>query len=254
MTGSQHIRAVLVDDEQLALRRLARLLEENGRVTIAGSFSDPVAAADFLDRDRVDVVFLDIEMPEMNGFELLARVAAPPPVIFTTAYDQYALRAFEVNSIDYLLKPIEARQLERAVAKLERLRTPSPQPDWRALAGWLAAAAPGFPRRITSRVGDRTHFIDLTHVTHFVAADKVTYAVSKARREIVDHTLAELEQKLDPAQFVRIHRAVLVNITFVEEIEQRAGGRAQVRLRDGNGTQLPLARDRLRALKERLTF
>ena len=248
-------RALLVDDEPPALRRLARLLDATGRFDIRGSIGDPEEAARFLSRERVEVLFLDIELPGMNGFELLARVAEPPFVIFTTAFDDYALRAFEFHSIDYLLKPIEPPQLERALRKLDQLHAPQRQPDWRALAAEIASAMrppSEFPARIPSRLGDRIQLVDLAEVTHFVADDKVTYAVGAAKKAIVDYSLAELEQRLDPHRFVRIHRAILLNSDYVEELHHRLAGRARVRLRDGKGTQLPVARDRLRALKKHL--
>jgi two-component system, LytTR family, response regulator len=244
------LRALLVDDELLALRRLARLLEATGRVEVLGSIADPHEAAQFLAERRIDVLFLDVEMPEMNGFELLASLAEPPLVVFTTAFDRYALRAFEVSSLDYLLKPVEPRQLDRVLRKLDRIR--GPQPDWRELAAALASARKEFPSRIASRVGDRTQFIELARVTHFLAEQKMTYAVTAAKKQIVDQSLAELEARLDPKRFVRIHRAVLLNTDYVEEIQQWLAGRARVRLSDGKGTQLPVARDRLRALRERL--
>ena len=115
-------RVYLVDDEQLALDRMIRLLEQAGGVTVAGGATDPEIAIEFLNRETVDALFLDIQMPGVNGFELLARLNEQPMVIFTTAYDQYALKAFEVNSIDFLLKPVDPEQLSRALAKLERLR------------------------------------------------------------------------------------------------------------------------------------
>ena len=125
------LRAYLVDDEPLAIERLARLLANYDCLLIAGSATDPAQALEFLNGtgETIDVLFLDIQMPGMNGFELLSRLAVQPFVIFTTAYDQYALRAFEVNSIDYLLKPIETAQLERALDKLGRLR-PVVKPEW----------------------------------------------------------------------------------------------------------------------------
>ena len=249
------LRALLVDDEVLALRRLARLLEATGRVEVLASLTDPHDALEFLGNNAVDIVFLDIEMPEMNGFELLAAVGDPPLVIFTTAFDQYALRAFEVSSLDYLLKPIEARHLDRALEKLDRIRGAEPQHDWRELAEQLArslGAPREFPTRIASRVGDRTQLIDLARVTHFIADEKVTYAVTPARKQIVDQSLAELESRLDPKRFVRIHRAILLNTDYIEEIQQRLAGRARVRLSDGKGTELHVARDRLRALRKRL--
>ena len=109
------LRVFLVDDEPLALKRLARLLKAGGRVEVIGSTTDPEAALEVLARATIDALFLDIQMPGLNGFELLGRLKLQPLVVFTTAFDQYALRAFEVNSIDYLLKPVEAEQLERAI-------------------------------------------------------------------------------------------------------------------------------------------
>src|SRR5580765_4652084 len=114
------IRAFVVDDEPLAVKRLTRLLTAPGRVELAGSSTDPVDALAALIGQPVDVLFLDIEMPGMNGFEMLGLLDSQPLVVFTTAYDQYALQAFEVNSIDYLLKPIEERHLARALDKIER--------------------------------------------------------------------------------------------------------------------------------------
>src|SRR5581483_823611 len=128
--------------ERLAVQRLSRLLEATGRVEIAGSATDPEEALAFLRETRVDVLFLDIQMPGMTGFELLAQLPDPPVVVFTTAFDRYALNAFEVNSIDYLLKPIEPERLEKALDKLARVRQPTCghwrnnwRPNWRRTAG-----------------------------------------------------------------------------------------------------------------------
>ena len=130
-------KAYLVDDEELALKRLTRLLESTGEVEVIGSTQNPETALDFLSNNQVDVVFLDIQMPAMNGFELLAALPRQPFVIFTTAYDQYALKAFEVHSIDYLLKPIEPEQLQRALAKMSRIQ-PGARQDFQALVEELA--------------------------------------------------------------------------------------------------------------------
>jgi two-component system, LytTR family, response regulator len=253
-------RAYLVDDEPLALRRLARMLEAAGGAEIAGSATDPEAALEFLSRQRVDALFLDIEMPGMNGFELLARLPAQPPVIFTTAFDQYALKAFEVNSIDYLLKPVEEEQLARALNKLRRLRGGAPewmqQPELTALLERLGASlrapAPAYPARIASRTGGRVHLVEVARVTHFFARDKLTWAAAGGREHLVDHTIAELEQRLDPRRFVRIHRAVIVNLDWVGEMDSWFGGGLVVRLKDEKRTELTVSRDRARALKERL--
>src|SRR5438128_6435443 len=140
MTNSKSpIKAFLVDDEPLALKRLSRLLKATGRVEIVGTSTDPEDALVELSRLKPEILFLDIQMPGLSGFEMLARLLFQPIVIFTTAFDQYALRAFEVNSIDYLLKPIESEQLTRALNKIESLRPAAAQPEWRTAIEELAA-------------------------------------------------------------------------------------------------------------------
>jgi two-component system LytT family response regulator len=258
------LRAYLVDDEALAIDRLARLLAKHEGITITGSATDPAMALAELRGpagSSIDVLFLDIQMPAMNGFELLSRLAEQPFVIFTTAYDQYALRAFEVNSIDYLLKPVEAEQLERALHKLDR-RRPATKPDWQkrpelaALLQELAANLRGeqheYPRRIATRVGERISLLDLDQVTHVMASDKLTYAIVNGRQHCVDQTISDLENRLDPARFLRIHRAVLVNVDWVQELNTWFAGKVVVTLKDAQHTQLTVARDRVRALKARL--
>lgn len=255
------LRAYLVDDEPLAVERLTRLLSRFKNLEIAGSANDPAQAIAFLNSHSIDVLFLDIQMHGMNGFELLSRMPEQPFVIFTTAYDEYALKAFEVNSIDYLLKPVEAEQLERALTKLGRLRQTS-RPDWqrspglpallKQLAASLHAGQLEYPRRIASRVGERISFLDLDTVTHFVAHDKLTYAVVNGHRHSVDQTIVELERRLDPARFLRVHRSVLVNVDWILEVNSWFAGKVVLTLKDAHHTQLPVARDRVRTLKSRL--
>ena len=255
------MRAFLVDDEPLAVRRLKRMLDETGRVEVAGSSSDPVDALAALSETAVDVLFLDIQMPGMTGFEMLGMMDRQPLVVFTTAYDQYALQAFEVNSIDYLLKPIEERHLSRALDKIERLRASAvAAPDWKAMLAQLAGALrqPGaglaaeYPERIASRLGERIHVLELAKVTHFFAQEKLTYAATEGKSHVVDHTVSDLEQKLDPRHFFRIHRSTLLNLAWVKELDAWFGGRALVRLKDARSTELQVARERVQELKKRL--
>jgi two-component system, LytTR family, response regulator len=254
------LRAYLVDDEPPALERLRRLLEQTGRVRVIGSATEPEEAVEALSADPPDVCFLDIEMPRLNGFEVLARLPSQPIVIFTTAYNQYALQAFAVNSVDYLLKPVDPDSLERALTKIERLRgsVQAVQPDFQALfqqlADSLRETKPQYPDRIASRLGDRLWFLDLDRVTHFYAEDKLTYAVTEGKVYCVDHTIAELESKLDPRIFARIHRGTLVNLAWIKEIGLLTGGALNVRLKDPNETELTVARDRARAFKERAGY
>jgi len=247
------MRAFLVDDEALALKRLSRMLTATGRVSIAGSSTDPVEALQTIAEAKPDVLFLDIEMPGMNGFEMLSRLDPQPIVVFTTAYDQYALQAFGVNSVDYLLKPIEAAQLNRALDKIERMRGGvEPRPELRELLERLTAKQAEYPDRIASRIGERVEFVELARITHFFASDKLTYAATAAKNYMIDHTIQELEQKLDPRKFIRIHRATLVNIDSVHELHAWFAGRMVLRLKDEKRTELAVSRDRVRALKQRL--
>jgi len=239
------IRAFLVDDEPLALGRLERLLAATGRVAVVGRETDPHAALVALARVEVDVLFLDIQMPGLSGFELLARMSSPPPVVFTTAYDQHALRAFETSSVDYLLKPITVEHLERALTKLERLERRVIERLAAAL-GATPAAAPRPPERLASRLGSKTRLIELARITHFYAEDKLTYAVVDGKDHIVDASIAELETRFGDG-FVRIHRKTLVNLSFIAELEAGV-----VRLADPARTELIVARDRVAPLKAAL--
>jgi two-component system LytT family response regulator len=188
----------------------------------------------------------------------LAQLPTQPIVIFTTAYDQYALKAFSVNSVDYLLKPVEPESLDRALKKVERLRGSGQltQPDLQALlkqlTNSLRETKPEYPGRIASRLGDRLWFLDLARVTHFYAEDKLTYAVSEGKAYCVDYAITELEKKLDPKRFVRIHRSTVVNLDWIKEVASLPGGAMNVRLRDGKDTDLTVARDRAREFKARV--
>jgi two-component system LytT family response regulator len=256
------IRAYLVDDEPLAVQRLSRLLVATGRVDIVGSTTEPQSALEYLRARSVDVLFLDVQMPELTGFDLIQQLELPPLVVFTTAYDRYALDAFEANSIDYLLKPVEPDRLQRTLDRVERMAGASHRAasgshvpgDLHALARELAAqlAPQRAPDRIASQSGERVVLLDLARVTHFVSRDKLTFAVVNGREHVVDRTLAELEATLDGRRFVRIHRATIVNVAAVHEIDRWVDGGVLVRLNDEKKTELSVARDRVRELKRRL--
>jgi two-component system LytT family response regulator len=191
----------------------------------------------------------------MTGFELLQKLPREPAVIFTTAFDRFALDAFEFNSVDYLVKPIEVERLEKALTKLERLRGTSQgiaeAVQIRALAKELTRR---YPERISSRIGERVVFVEIGSITHFYARDKLTYASTASKDYAVDMSIAELEEKLDPSTFIRIHRATLLNLRYVGEVSSGFAGGMIVRLNDGKRTELQVARDRVRAVKERLDF
>jgi len=166
-----------------------------------------------------------------------------------------------VNSIDYLVKPIDPEHLERAIRKLGRMRPPA-KPRWQQapemaailkdLAASLRETQPEYLRRIATRVGERITFLDLDAVAYFVAKEKLTYAVVKGHMHCIDQTITELELRLDPSRFVRIHRALLLNVDFIHEVNSWFAGKVVVSLKDSAHTELTVARDRVRSLKDRL--
>lgn len=249
------MKAFLVDDEPLALSRLKRLLLADGRVEIVGANKDPRRALAEIPRLCPDVLFLDIQMPEISGFELLERLKeASPLVIFTTAFGEYALEAFKVNSIDYLLKPIQRAELGRAVSKLERiLRGTETRGDIQTLLMQFRARqqlSGEYLTRVASRTAKRVELIDIRQITHFYSEDKLTFAATTSRDYALDLSLAELQQRLPPGQWVRIHRSTLLNADAVKELHSWMAGRVLVRLR--NGKQLQVARERIPELKQKL--
>ena len=249
------IRAFVVDDEPLAVKRLVRMLENTNRVEIKGSSTDPTEAIAALKDCECDVVFTDIEMPGLSGFEMLRRLDKAPLVVFTTAYSEYALRAFEVHSVDYLVKPVDERQLERALAKLERIQSGAEaRPPLDTVLSQLVAALEKpqrFPSRLPSRTGDKVEFVEVNQVSHFYASDKLTYAATAKKHYVIDRTISDLEEALDESRFVRIHRSTIVNLEFVQELHSWFGDRALLRLKDSK-TELAVARDRVKQLKEKL--
>lgn len=252
------LRAYLVDDEPLALERLRRLLQKTERVEVIGSTTVPEQAVTALTADPPDVCFLDIQMPRLNGFEVLGKLPRQPIVIFTTAYDQYALKAFAVNSVDYLLKPIEPDAVERAIKKVETLRESGPiaQPYLQGLLKQITESVregtSEYLERIASRLGDRIWFLDLHDVTHFYAEEKLTYAVSGGKAYCVDRAITDLEKKLDPKRFFRIHRSTVVNLDWINEVVSLPGGMLSIRLKDMRRTDLTVARDRARQFRMRV--
>lgn len=258
---NKKLRVFLVDDEPLALKRLSRLLLETQKIEIAGQTTEPLQALESIPMLELDALFLDIQMPELNGFELLQNLANYPPVIFTTAFDEYALKAFEVYAIDYLLKPVESERLEKALEKLEKIIE---KPNGKAenieklLADFAANFSPDTgrpPEKIASRIGGKAQILDVSGITHFFAQDKLTFAKDAAGKEFpVDFSLNDLEGKLDRRTFLRIHRSSIVNLNFVEEIHGWFSGKVLIRLKDAPKTELVVARDRVKILKESLSM
>ena len=248
------LRAFLIDDEPLALKRLARLLEATKRVEIVGRATDPAEGLAELAEAVVDVVFLDIHMPGLTGLQVARRLPPAAKVVFTTAYDQHAVAAFELNAVHYLLKPIDRDRLTTALDRVAARTEGSPRDDLRAtlerLEGYLRGEA--HLAHLASRVGERVQLIPVDEVTHVFARERATYAATATAEHMLDATILELERKLDPAKFLRIHRGTLLNLAWVSELHADFGGKLVVRLRGATRHELVVSRDRVRPLKERL--
>jgi len=237
------LRAVIVDDEELARKRLRRLLKRHeAEVNIIGEAANGQDAVDIITETRPDVIFLDVQMPDMSGFDVVRRLEVKPFIVFATAYDQYALQAFEENSVDYLLKPIEQKRLEKTLEKIRGLSGHTPRQLDENLERFLAQLARETLRRIKVQVGDKIYLIDIGDVTYFEAREKYTYLHTIEKEFLVEATLAELEGKLDPSAFIRIHRAYIVNVRHIREIVRWFAGRYKLRLADKASTELIVSR------------
>ena len=248
------LRCYLVDDEELSLSTLRRMLAASRRADVVGHSTDPALAIDEIRQLEPDVLFLDIHMPEIDGFELLSRLAQQPFVIFTTAYQQHALRAFESNSVDYLLKPIEECRLLLALDKLEVREARGAgsavlRLDEAVLRVEEALKARSWLGRIACQTARGISLVDVQRISHFISEDRHSYACAETGRFLVNRSLCELEARLDPACFVRIHRSAIVNLHFIEHLSGWFAGRLHVRLRDSTKTELTVSRTSVNRLR-----
>jgi two-component system, LytTR family, response regulator len=229
------LRALVVDDEAPARRRIRRLLAEEGGVTVIGECGDGDSAVAMIASERPDLVFLDVQMPERDGFDVVKAIAPArlPAILFVTAYDQYALRAFDVHAVDYLLKPFTGERFRTALARArERIASRREDAGLASLAATLRNR-PAWLSRVAVRTGGRTVVVELAAVDWLEAADNYVRLHVKAHEFLVRETLASLEAQLDPDRFVRIHRSAIVQVDRIAETRPTSHGDAEVRLRDG---------------------
>lgn len=241
-----NLRVMLVDDEQPARERLRRLLEGHEGLTIVGEAEDGEQAAEMIPELRPDLLFLDIQMPGCTGLELAASLAAPRPrIIFCTAFDEYAVDAFELHAVDYLLKPINRTRLAKT---LERVRALTAEDE--AGIDEVGRAAGNYPSRFLAKRSSRYCVVPWSEVLYFASDGGLTLVQTEETHYWMQPTLTELEDRLDPKTSYRISRAAIVNLDAVREVVPQEGGNGEVRLRDG--TSLEVSRRRFKTLMERL--
>ena len=250
------IRALIVDDEPLARQRVRLLLNEESDVEVIGECADGFEAVDQIQATKPDLLFIDVQMPDMDGFEVLRRVpqALLPVVIFATAYDQHALRAFEANARDYLLKPFKPTRFKEAVQRArELIANQNAGVTARGLLALLGQTPPpaGQLTRLAVKTPGRVTFVELDQIQAIEAAGK--YAVVHVGKEnhVLRETMSSLESHLPPQRFLRISRSVIVNIDQIQELQPMFNGENLVVLK--NGKSYPTTRP-IRELQQKLEF
>ena len=280
------LKALIVDDEPLARQELQYLLEATGEVEVVGQGSNGVDAVELIRAHKPDVVFLDVRMPGLDGFAVLKKLialdrrAALPQVVFATAFDQYAVKAFEVNAVDYLLKPFDSKRVVQTLTKVRaRLETSRPQSTEPAaepaaqpagLAGRVAGAeakldallrmieeqttaiaSPQRSGKVVMRSGSRLLLVDQKDVCFAsIESGTITVVTRTGQGDSNCRTLEELADQLDPEQFWRAHRSFLVNIQHIREVVPWFHSSFQLRMDDKNSTEVPVSRSQTKRLRE----
>jgi two-component system LytT family response regulator len=242
-------KALVIDDEPLARQRLKRLLKLHDNILVIGEAGNGAEGLQQVQDLNPDLIFLDIEMPVYNGFEMLSRLKDPPKVIFTTAYDQYAVKAFEEESIDYLLKPIEQARLAKALMKLQSRQEPAYTIPLELLMKQLNRKKE--IKSLTVKIGDRIILVKLNELTFIDAEDKYVFLnTTDGKRHLTDFTLSALQEKL-PEEFVRISRSIIIHAELIKEIRKSFNGTFFFLMCDAQGSKLNSSRSYAAALRER---
>ncbi len=236
--GQKKIRALIVDDEDLARLVVRELLAAHPEIEILAECANGFEAVKAFAEHKPDLIFLDVQMPKLTGFDVLELIGEDVSVIFTTAYDQYAMRAFEVHAVDYLLKPIGKERFEEALERAKR-RLGEKMPSAQTLA--VSARPPQqFLERIVVKDGTRVTLIPIAKLDYAEAQDDYVALASQGKKHLKQQTIASLEACLDPNCFVRVHRSYIVNLERVVRIEPYGKDSRLAILADG--TRLPVSR------------
>jgi two-component system LytT family response regulator/two-component system response regulator LytT len=225
-------------------------------VVIVGQAKNGVEALQMIEEQHPDLVFLDVQMPGMDGFEVLKALRVPAPqVVFATAYDEYAIRAFEVQAVDYLLKPFARARVQEAVARVRaRVAAVRPGPDLEGVLRRIEERQKVWVSQVPVSASKRILILPVADVLWFGVEYRLVYAHTRERAYMTNYTLRELEERLDPAVFFRAHKSSLVNLHHVKEIVPWFGGRFKLVMRDANGSEVALSRTQARALRARLRW
>ena len=245
------IKALIVEDEGVAARRLEKLLLQQGVSVLASCDSIKSFKKYLSSHPEPDLFFLDIHLSDGIIFDFLQEQPLSAPIIFTTAYDQYAIKAFKQNSIDYLLKPFDTEDLKMAIEKFNRLHQATNSIDLKALGQLLQQQQPkSYRQRIMVKVGDHLRPIAISTVTHIYSEQKITFLhTSEGRAYPIDPSIDKIMQELDPSFFFRISRSHLVNINYIEDVISFSSSRLKIKLRGVADDAIVVSRDRVKDFK-----
>ena len=253
------LRAVIVDDEQLAREELCYMLDQLGSVEVLAQAGNGLEAVALVERLAPDVVFLDVQMPGLNGFEVARRLTQggnSPNIVFVTAFDRHAIEAFEVNAVDYVLKPVEAARLEKAVARARQRVVPPPDAPLNDQIERIVAAMAerqSKRERVAVKVGERFLLVQAEEIIYAsLTDDSINIVTSQLAGTSNFRTLDELQARLDPSVFWRVHRSHLVNINKVKEIVPWFSRNYILRMKDAKATEIPVSRAQTKRLREYL--
>lgn len=249
------MNVLVAEDEPLAAERLTSLLEECDSAIKVTDYVDSVEGLTelYASGKTYDLLLLDIQLADGKSFEAFSKVNISTPIIFTTAYDQYALQAFRHFSIDYLLKPIQKQDLSRALHKFNQMaaRKPMGSDELKLLKEYLQKNTRNYRERFLIKAGNKLQFRSAQEAAYFFAEGKAAYLVTKKenRKYLIDHTLEELESSLDPSRFFRISRKFIVNIESIAEVKGLISSRLELKLNQPCDHELSVSRDRAADLK-----
>lgn len=243
------MKTVIIDDERPARQELRTLLEEHPFIEICGEAENASAALKLIEKEKPDLILLDIQMPGKTGFDLLEALPPPHPhVIFTTAYDEYAVRAFEINALDYLMKPINPRRLQSTLERLrERLIVPAdPVANTNSAQAWTDED------RVFVREGDRCWFVPIKSIRLIESEGNHSRIYFENQQPLLHRTLGSLEEKLPAKLFLRANRAQIINLSGVESIEPWFSGSLKVKMK--GGPEIELSRRQAQLFRERMSL
>ncbi len=227
------MKAIIIDDERLARTELRKLLQDFPEIEIVDEASNADEGLQKIENHNPDLVFLDIQMPGKTGFDMLSELDHSPQVIFTTAYDEYALKAFEVNALDYLLKPIEPRRLADAVEKLKRAAVPNGSGEKNNHHPSEPTSILGENDQVFVKDGERCWFVKLSEVRLFESVGNYAKVFFAGNKPLILKSLNALEERLDDKVFFRANRKHIVNLRMIEKIEPYFNGGLLLELKGG---------------------